>query len=103
VPRSVEADNDTVTLEVKPPAPAAFPVGARIEWMPAGELGNGWFAYGVDRALRRSTYSIEGRSIDGLGCASEEHGELGSGEVEISRQVAAREGGCPSLIETGVP
>jgi hypothetical protein len=103
IPSSIEVERSRLVLTVEPDRSASFPVVGRIDWHPTGELGNGWFAYGVDRPLRRSTYSIEGRRIPGLGCASVEKGELASGKEEVSRQVAARKGGCPSLDERGSP
>jgi hypothetical protein len=93
---SMGVDGKGVVLETKAPAVA------RLELIPSGELGGGWFAYGVSHALRRSRYALEGKMIEGL-CASEEGGALKPGEVEVSRQVAARQGGCPSLVETGSP
>jgi hypothetical protein len=93
---SLRVDGKAVVLETK------APVVARLELIPSGELGGGWFAYGVSRALRRSRYTLEGKMIEGL-CASEEGGALKPGEVEVSWQVAARRGGCPSLVETGSP
>jgi len=99
---SLAVRGDDVTLTVDPGG-APTPVVARIDWIPSGALGNGWFAYGVGAALRRSRYAIEGKRIPGVGCASEEKGEIGSGEVQVTRQVAARDGGCVSLVEQGAP
>lgn len=95
---SLGVDGNRLSLDLQPDNSPTFPVVARLEWIPSGELGGGWFAYGVDQARRRSRYTVEGKRIEGL-CAEEEHGVLGEGEVEISRQVAANEGGCASLVE----
>lgn len=100
---SLAVRGDEVTLTIDPAGNPPFPVVVRVDWMPAGPLGNGWFVYGVPTALRRSRYALEGKRIPGVGCASEERGEIGSGEVQVTRQVAARGGGCVSLVENGAP
>jgi len=99
---SLAVRGDDVTLAVDPGS-APTPVVARVDWIPSGALGNGWFAYGVAAALRRSRYAIEGKRIPGVGCASEEKGELGLDEVQVTRQVAARDSECVSLVEQGTP
>ena len=99
---SLSAQGGSLRLRLGTSDGAPFPVAARLEWIPSGELGGGWFAYGVPRALRRSTYRMSGKRIEGL-CAEEEQGSLGPGEVEVSRQVASRARSCRSLVETGTP
>ncbi len=95
--------SDRVEIAIERMAEAAKPVAARIDWAPTGDLGNGWFAYGAARALRTSSYSIEGKRIRGLGCATTEQGQLDSGEEEESRQLAVAPDRCRSLIERGAP
>jgi hypothetical protein len=95
-----DVDGKRVRLDLHPDEAPPFPVVARLDWIPSGDLGGGWFAFGVDRSLSRSRYALQGEPIDGL-CAEEERGILEEGEVEISRQVAVSEAGCPSLVETG--
>ncbi len=94
---------DRVELAVEKVAEGGEPLVARIDLAPTGDLGNGWFAYGAARALRTSSYSIEGKRIRGLGCATTEQGQLDSGEEEESRQLAVAPDRCRSLIERGTP
>jgi hypothetical protein len=103
VPASLAADGDTVTLHVAPPSTAAYPVMAHPAWMPEGDVGGGWWAYGAAEPLAGRRYALEGRRTGDGYCAYPDSVTLDSGEAQVTRQLAVKAGSCLSLVETGAP
>jgi len=102
VPSAVNIDGDSVRLVVKRDASSSVPLATRLEWIPAGNLGDGWFAYSVDRPLKNSSYVLQrGQRLKKLGCGFADRGTIREGVEEASRQIALRRNSCLTLVERG--